>query len=98
MAVTLANGSAIPSFIKLQNDKINVFTNNPSNIGLYAIKFQGCYNYKPASFFQGVDIRLNTPPTLQNVSSSNLFYNFTIGQSWQVVIPQIQDNEQNSEF
>ena len=56
-------------------------------MGQYAIKYQGCYNYKRASFFQGVDVRKNTPPTLQGIKDPNLFYNFTVGEIWQVQIP-----------
>ena len=64
LAVTLSNNQPLPNFIKIANDQVQVYTNDVLNIGKYAIKYQGCYNYKRASFFQGVDIRKNTPPTL----------------------------------
>jgi hypothetical protein len=64
LAVTLSNGKPLPPFIKIANDRVQVFTNDILNIGLFAIKYQGCYNHKRASFFQGVDVRMNTPPTL----------------------------------
>jgi hypothetical protein len=63
------------------------------------LKFPGCYENKVASFYQGVEVRFNTPPLVLNMTANSIVqYNFTIGGIWQILIPQIYDSEQNSEY
>lgn len=97
MRVTLANGAPLPTFITYDKKKgqLAIFTNSRLYIGSYAVQFAGCYNYKIARFFQGIQIRANTAPFL---NFTQLNYTFKLGVSGQIAIPQINDKEQNSAF
>jgi len=99
LVVTLSNGQPLPPFININDGEIKVSTNSPANVGNYALKFTGCYENKVASFYQGVEVRFNTPPIVLNMTAnSSVQYNFTVGGIWQILIPQIYDSEQNSEY
>jgi hypothetical protein len=97
MRVSLSNGADLPTFISYDKKKgtISVYTNFRIFIGSYAVLFTGCYNYKQARFFQGIEIRANTAPFL-NFTQVN--YTFSVGATGQIVIPPILDRELNSEF
>ena len=98
MSITLSNNKPIPSFIDVKKKgEIAVYSNSAEQIGLYAVKFSGCYQFKQASFYQGIDVRMNTAP-IMNMSQIGVNHTFEVGKPWQLVLPQIKDNESNSDF